>query len=183
MRIISGKKGGIQLGTFKNRKIRPTTDRSRELIFNVLREQIRDSNVLDLYAGTGSLGIEALSRGAARAVFIDNNKEALQTLRNNLLKTDFEEVSEVMCIPARHGLKKLSRSQIKFDLIFADPPYAGNLARETIQLVDQYDLLAPGGWLTVEQSRWDDVSPLSGRYLLKSQKTQGETQLSFYQYA
>jgi len=181
MRIIAGTKRGIHLTSFKNRGIRPTTDRTKEVIFNVLRNHIEGSLVLDIFSGTGSLGIEALSRGAAKAVFIDNDKNAQKILQDNLSKSGFFEFSEIITLPAKHGLKKLSNANQKFDLIFADPPYKGSLAKETIQLIEYYDLIASEGWLTIEHSDKTNLVNISENYTLQSLRRQGDTQLSFYQ--
>ncbi len=137
--------------------------------------------VLDIFSGTGSLGIEALSRGAAKAVFIDNDRNANKILQDNLSKSGFWDVSEILVWPAKHSLKKLSSTSQKFDLIFADPPYKGSLAKETIQLVEYFDLLASGGWLTVEHSDKTNLADVSIKYALQSLRRQGDTQLSFYQ--
>ena len=181
MRIIAGTKRGVRLTSFKGRKVRPTTDRTKEVIFNVLRNHIEGSLVLDIFSGTGSLGIEALSRGAAKAVFIDNDRNAQKILQDNLSKSDFIEVSELITLPVKHGLKKLSNANQKFDLIFADPPYKGDLAKETIQLIEYYDLLGSDGCLTIEHSDKTNLVKASEKYTLQSLRRQGVTQLSFYQ--
>ncbi|MCH7679456.1 16S rRNA (guanine(966)-N(2))-methyltransferase RsmD [candidate division KSB1 bacterium] len=181
MRIIAGSKKGIHLASFKNRAVRPTTDRTKEVIFNVLRNYIEGSLVLDIFSGTGSLGIEALSRGAAKAVFIDNDRNAQKILQDNLNRSGFLEFSEIITLPATHGLKKLSNANQKFDLIFADPPYKGSLAKETIQLLEHYDLIASEGWLTMEHSDKTNLVNIAENYTLQSQRRQGDTQLSFYQ--
>ena len=181
MRIIAGTKKGIRLTSFKNRSVRPTTDRTKEVIFNVLRNHIEGSLVLDIFSGTGSLGIEALSRGAAKAVFIDNDRNAQKILQDNLGKSDFCEFSELINLSAKHGLKKLSNANQKFDLIFADPPYKGDLAKEAIQLIEYYDLLGSDGWLTIEHSDKTNLVKVSEKYTLQSLRRQGDTQLSFYQ--
>ncbi len=181
MRIIAGTKRGVRLTSFKGRKVRPTTDRTKEEIFNVLRNHIEGSLVLDIFSGTGSLGIEALSRGAAKAVFIDNDRNAQKILQDNLSKSDFVEVSELITLPVKHGLKKLSNANQKFDSIFADPPYKGDLAKETIQLIEYYDLLGSDGCLTIEHSDRTNLVKASEKYTLQSLRRQGVTQLSFYQ--
>ena len=181
MRIIAGTKRGIRLTSFKNNSVRPTTDRTKEVIFNVLRNHIEGSLVLDIFSGTGSLGIEALSRGAAKAVFIDNDRNAQKVLQDNLGKSDFCEFSELINLSAKHGLKKLSNANQKFDLIFADPPYKGDLAKEAIQLIEYYDLLGSDGWLTIEHSDKTNLVKASEKYTLQSLRRQGVTQLSFYQ--
>ena len=181
MRIIAGTKRGIHLTSFKNRSVRPTTDRTKEVIFNVLRNYVEGSLVLDIFSGTGSLGIEALSRGSAKAVFIDNDRQAQKILQDNLSKSDFLEFSEILTLPAKHGLKKISNANQKFNLIFADPPYKGSLAKKTIQLIEYYGLLASDGWLTIEHSDKTNLAKVSEKYTLQSLRGQGDTQLSFYQ--
>lgn len=148
-----------------------------------MRDAVKDSTVLDIYSGTGSLGIEALSRGAAKAVFIDNDKEAQSILQKNLTKAGFLDFAEMITLPAKRGLRKLARLQLKFDIILADPPYGENLASEIIHLVERYDLLSPFGWLTVEHNDKSNLLDIAKKYSLKSQKRLGETRISFFQYA
>ncbi len=182
MRIISGTKRGVRLTTIKNRLIRPTADSTKEVIFNVLNSYIENSFVLDVFAGSGSLGIEALSRGAARAIFIENSQYAQKILFNNLQLTGFIENSDIFRISAEKAFKKLSNSKLKFDLIFADPPYYSPLAQDTISAINQFEILGNGGWLIIEHSGKNELQNNHENLELKVRKKQGESVVSFYQY-
>ncbi|MFQ5770922.1 MAG: 16S rRNA (guanine(966)-N(2))-methyltransferase RsmD [bacterium] len=182
MRIIAGTKKGLKLTVVKNRIIRPTADSTKELIFNVISDFIKNCVVLDIYAGSGSLGIEALSRGAVRAIFIENNPYALKILLNNLQKSGFVNSSEIFKISAQTALKKCSENNLKFDLIFADPPYKKSLAQDTITAVDRFNLLAKGGWLIVEHEDKTKFLNSTAHLTLVIQKRQGDSGVSFYQY-
>ncbi|MFQ5601818.1 MAG: 16S rRNA (guanine(966)-N(2))-methyltransferase RsmD [bacterium] len=183
MRIISGSKKGLKLASVKNSPIRPTTDRFREVIFNVIDNRFRNKPVLDIFAGSGSLGIEALSRGAARAIFIENNSRALSIIKKNLTLSNFEERAEIVKVSAIRALKKLTSSNEKFYLIFADPPYAETILQQTIHIVDKNELLAEEGWLIVEHASKLNLNTQIGSFILKVRKRQGESEVSFYRYA
>lgn len=150
MRIISGKAKGLKLKTPKGFDTRPTGDRVKESIFNILNGAIDFSaveNVLDIFAGTGALGLESISRGANSAVFIDvatadlisENVQRAKFQNCKILRGDFTKI-----------LKKLSSQNLKFDLIFSDPPYKKNLAAASINLVAELNLLAENGLMIVE---------------------------------
>lgn len=182
MRIISGTRKGVRLVSFKNRSIRPTTDRTKEVIFNVLRDQVKNSFVLDVYAGTGSLGIEALSRGAVKAIFVENNYQAQTVLSKNLTIADFIETSEIVRLPAQKAFKKFFERKLNFDLIFADPPYDETMTTETVALVQKYELLARQGWFCLEHHFKLAPPSETENLVLKLQKRQGDSVVSFYQH-
>jgi 16S rRNA (guanine(966)-N(2))-methyltransferase RsmD len=182
MRVISGTKKGVRLSTIKHSFIRPTTDRTKELIFNVIDGLVKDSFILDIYAGSGSLGIEALSRGAAKAVFIENDKHALKVLRNNIEKTGFVDRANILSDSAEKGMKKLAGLAFKFDLIFADPPYSKSLAFETIEGIVKFNLLQKGGLFIIEHSSRDELQYSTDKIILKSRKRSGDSAVSFFQY-
>lgn len=183
MRIISGTRKGMRLAAFKTRLIRPTTDRTKEVIFNVLKDHVTGSFVLDVYAGTGSLGIEALSRGAARAVFVENNTQAQKILLKNLTIADFLDTAEIVKLPAKKAFRKFSESNLKFDLIFADPPYDETVTLETVELVQKHELLADRGWFCLEHHFKITDFKNTEKLILKLQKRQGDSVVSFYQHA
>lgn len=120
MRIIGGQLSGQILKFPKSKKIRPATDKIREAIFSILGQKTQESSILDLYAGSGSLGIEALSRGAKRAIFVDENRESISILKQNLDKIGFSKNSSIKKINVVNFLK---HNKEKFDLIFVDPPW------------------------------------------------------------
>lgn len=182
MRVIAGTKKGVKLASVKGQGIRPTTDCTKELIFNTLRRLIKDSLVLDIYAGTGSLGIEALSRGATKAIFVENNKYALKILKKNLEKIGFMDRAEVLKVSAERALSKLHDLELKFDLIFADPPYGIDLASKTLTRIEENNILRAGGWFVVEHRLKEHLLNSIGSLNLTSIKRQGDTAISFYQH-
>ncbi|HEB13106.1 MAG TPA: 16S rRNA (guanine(966)-N(2))-methyltransferase RsmD [Actinobacteria bacterium] len=123
MRVISGTAKGRRLSAPKGQKARPTSDRVKESLFSILNGRVIGSKVLDLYAGTGALGIEALSRGAASAFLVDNDALSIEAIKRNLLATGFEQSATVCRQSSVHALDRLIREKKAFDLIFLDPPY------------------------------------------------------------
>ncbi len=182
MRIISGTKRGLRLVAAKGAAVRPTTDSVKELIFDVLGKAVVHGRVLDLYAGTGALGIEALSRGAARAVFVENSRAALRAIQENLKKAGFEDRAEILRLSALHGVKMLANLNERFDIILADPPYRAGLAEKTLVAVENADLVAPGGWVVLEQRVDSSAGAVQIRYGLHTRKRRGDTEIFFYRY-
>lgn len=176
MRIISGSAKGRILKSPKGMLTRPTLDRTRESLFNILaNDGLEGANILDIFAGTGALGLEALSRGAASGVFIDHYTQ--QLIKQNAAACGVSSQCEVLRMEAAKALAHLQGRQ--FDYIFADPPYNKNLVNNTIALICQYDLLAPHGLLLMERSKDEDIadSPL---YEIIREKAYGkDTQITF----
>jgi 16S rRNA (guanine966-N2)-methyltransferase len=133
---------------------RPATARVRQSIFSRLqvRMALEGARVLDLYAGSGSLGIEALSRGAASAVFADSSRAAASSIKRNLETLKLLKHSEVIIADVRHALDALATRGAQFDLVFIDPPYADDRSAEILARIDALNLLAPGGWIVVRQA-------------------------------
>lgn len=150
MRIISGKARGTKIDTIDSSSTRPTLDRVKESLFNIIQDRVKNSSVLDLFAGSGALGIEALSRGASKAVLCDSNTEAVKIIKKNLNKTHLVENSEVLCTDYKSCLQILKDRLEKFDIIFMDPPYKNNLAGNAIKKVIYYNLINPNGMIIVE---------------------------------
>lgn len=123
MRVIAGKARRTQLKTVEGLSTRPTTDRIKETLFNMLQNQLYDANFLDLFAGSGAIGIEALSRGAKSAVFVENSKAAVQCITSNLQACRMTEQAHVMQMDCIEAIRSLSRKGYVFDIIFMDPPY------------------------------------------------------------
>ena len=151
MRIIAGSARSVRLGPVPN-GVRPTSDRVREAVFNALGQFFDGGEVLDLYAGTGALGIEALSRGCERATFVEKNAKAARTVRENLKRAGFVQKGEVLRSDVTEALRRLATRKRKFHLIFADPPYRIP-PREIGDVLERLTaLLAPGGRVVVESS-------------------------------
>ena len=151
MRIITGKAKGLKLKTPKNFDTRPTSDRVKESIFSVISGMINFfevENVLDIFAGTGALGLESLSRGAKSAVFIDFSTANL--ISENINRAKFNSVSKILRGDFVKNLQKLSQSNLQFDLIFSDAPYHKGLSQKSLDLVAELKILSSGGLLIVE---------------------------------
>ena len=179
MRIIGGRLKGRRLTGVKG-QIRPTADRVREAIFNILGPDVDDSLVLDLFAGTGALGIEALSRGARTAVFVEKHPSALQVLRRNLAQCGLNEVSRVLPLPTEKALPRLAAAGEYFSLIFLDPPYGHGLAAANLLLLAKINLVAPGGLIVVEHSRLEDLADTYQHLRRDDLRRYGATMVSFY---
>lgn len=142
MRVIAGTAKGRKLHAPQGMTTRPTPSRVREALFSIIAGHISQARVLDLFAGTGALGIEALSRGAASAVFVEQDRKVADLLRRNL--QSFASVSRVVTAPAQKAVATLGSSEAPFDLIFLDPPYAKGLIEPTLQRLIEHAMLAPG---------------------------------------
>lgn len=187
MRIIGGLFKSRPLEMPKSRSIRPTQDRIRESIFNILGAFPKGARVLDLFSGSGAFGLEAISRGAKSAVFIDSNINSIKTIRSNLAGLGIEELGELIKADIPHIISKLYYNKEKFDLIFLDPPYAKfgykrqsapSLAKKTLIKLDQCDILMPSGIIVAEHFIRDTVPTLNGLALFKS-VIYGDTEVSF----
>lgn len=150
MRIISGKARGTKINTIDEVTTRPTLDRVRESLFNIIQNYVSNTYVLDIFAGSGALGIEALSRGAKQAVFCDINKDAVKIINENLIKTRLNESATVYNMNYKKMIEKLSKNDLKFDIVFVDPPYKENIAVNSVKLIIQNNLLNENGIVIIE---------------------------------
>ena len=148
MRIISGKARGTKLYTLEGITTRPTLDRVKESIFNIIQSDIEDSIVLDLFSGSGAIGLEFLSRGAKRAVLCDNSKDAIKIIKQNVQKTHFEENSEIYNMEFTKLIERLQNQ--KFDIIYIDPPYATDFIKISIKKIIEYKLVNENTKIIVE---------------------------------
>ena len=135
MRVIAGSARRLTLKTIEGMDTRPTTDRIKETLFNILQPELLDCHFLDLFSGSGAIGIEALSRGAAKAVFIDNSKEALSCIRQNLEKTHLADRAIVIGQDCAGAIHALDAKKMYFDIIFMDPPYQLNAEKEVLTAI------------------------------------------------
>lgn len=148
MRVITGKARGVQLKTPDGMTTRPTTDRVKEALFSIIQFEIPTARVLDLFGGTGQLGIEALSRGAKSAVFVDAGEPACKLIRENLKRTKLENEAKVI---RADYLDYLKRCREKFDIIFLDPPYAEVFLENALKCITEIDILETGGIIVTER--------------------------------
>ena len=154
MRVISGKARGVNLKTPEGVLTRPTIDRVKEALFSIINFDIPASNVLDLFGGTGQLGIEALSRGAKSAVFVDQREDACKLIKENLKRTKLEQDAKVVRIDY---LDYLKRCREKFDIIFLDPPYAEVFLENALKCITEIDILQSGGIIVAERPLGKDL--------------------------
>ena len=155
MRVITGTARGRRLKELEGKETRPTTDRVKEGLFNIIQFDIEGRRVLDLFAGTGQLGIEALSRGAESAVFVDCRKEAARLAEDNLRLTGLRDKARVVCGDA---LSFLASAREKYDLIFLDPPYGTGLLEKALSDIVRFDILRQHGIIICE-STMEQVLP------------------------
>ncbi len=178
MRIISGTSKGRKLATPKDLSLRPTSDRVKESIFNILRGQIEGRAVLDLFAGTGNLGIEALSRGAKKVIFVEKERRAIRLIQRNLAQFGLMERSEVLPIDANRAIGILKQRRNIFDLIFMDPPYEQGLIERTLMKLNSYPIYHRDSILVIERHRRELLSAAIVGWDLVRQRQMGETVIS-----
>jgi 16S rRNA (guanine(966)-N(2))-methyltransferase RsmD len=182
MRIVAGSAKGRALAGPRptSRHIRPTADRVRETLFNVLGQFLDGQRVLDLYAGTGALGLEAVSRGAGRAVLVDQDREAQALCRQNTEFLGFTAQVELLAQPVARALEALGRRGECFELIFADPPYAARVVEAVLEGVMGAGLVAPRGMVVVEHDKREPAPDAHGGLTREDQRRFGDTLVSFY---
>jgi 16S rRNA (guanine966-N2)-methyltransferase len=179
LRVISGKCKGKKLFTFKGLSLRPTSDRVKEAIFDILQKYSPREKVLDLFAGTGALGIEALSRGARRAVFVEENAPSGAVLRRNIEACRLSDQAEVIDREAQNGLKILEERGDSFDLIFLDPPYGKGLAYRTLESLSRSHILSLNALIIAEHSPDEDLASVPSLERIDWRKY-GRTEVSFF---
>lgn len=154
--MISGRAKGIQIEAPKGENTRPTTDRVKESLFNIINHLLKNAVVLDLFSGSGSLGIEALSRGASRSYMCDQNSKAVSTIKKNIAHCGLEEGAEVFCCDYKQALKKLEGEQMT--LIFLDPPYGKGLLQDAIAKIFDGNMLTDDGIIVAEHPRNEELA-------------------------
>ncbi|NLJ89898.1 MAG: 16S rRNA (guanine(966)-N(2))-methyltransferase RsmD [Clostridiales bacterium] len=153
MRVIAGTAKSIKLDTISGDKTRPTTDRTKETLYNMIQYDVPDCIFLDLFCGSGAIGIEALSRGAKQAFFIENNKDAITVTKTNLKKTKLDDRAIVIKSDARSSIGELERYNTKFDIIFMDPPYNKSLEEDILLALEDSSLIHDKTIIIVEASK------------------------------
>ncbi|NNG07898.1 MAG: 16S rRNA (guanine(966)-N(2))-methyltransferase RsmD [Desulfobacteraceae bacterium] len=183
MRITGGQAKGRVLASLKGWNIRPTSDRVREAIFNLIGQDVTGLKILDLFAGTGSLGIEALSRGASRVLFIDNSLQSIKLIKKNLARSGYEPLGFVWKkdltkgLPLRHPMLKE-----KFDLIFVDPPYEKEMIPPLLGELSDRDLLGSPAIAVAESFKTEMLPEVLGKLQMVKSRIYGETKISIYHF-
>lgn len=176
MRVITGIARGRKLKEPDNYDVRPTTDKVKESIFNIIQFDIEGRKILDLFAGTGQLGIEAISRGAMNAVFVDESASSVKIVKENLKITGFEKFASVI---QGDSISYLKRGE-KFDLIFIDPPYDTNLLDLALENVFKFDILKENGIIVCE-SRAERIMPAAiDPYYMRKEYKYGKIKITLY---
>ncbi len=178
MRITAGKAKGLRLKTPASRDVRPMTERARKALFDILGPRIERKRILDLFSGTGAVGLEALSRGAGEVVFVDASPKSLALIRENLRRAGFESQAKVLKRSLPQGLKNLV-SFGPFDLVFVTPPYGRGLAAKVLEALEG-DLLVPEGLVIVEEREGEGLFSETPLLTLIDQRRYGQTELFFY---
>ncbi len=196
MRLTGGELSGRILETPKGPRIRPTQDQVRAALFNILGAGVAGTRVLDLFAGSGAMGIEALSRGAAHATFVDQSPFCVRTIRTNLKNLMGSDPSgsqwgqtplarfSVIRSDAAAAIRKLAGEGLRFDWVILDPPYGGDLARKALNALGGYAIVSAAGWVVVEHDKRDSLpSEIEGeasRFVSQRIEPYGDTALTFY---
>ncbi|MPZ77139.1 MAG: 16S rRNA (guanine(966)-N(2))-methyltransferase RsmD [Deltaproteobacteria bacterium] len=182
MRVIGGNARGRRLKVPKGQSVRPTSGRVKEALFNILPRDLSGIKLLDLFAGTGNVSIEAISRGAAEAILIDSSVESGKVIRENLRRLRFTDRTRVWIIPVFRALRLLARRGESFDMIFLDPPYERNWIDASLEMIAQGSLLRSSGTLIVEHSAREQVNSDYGALVMDDQRNYSGTLLSFFKH-
>ena len=183
MRVVSGKWKGRQLKAVPGMNTRPTTDKVKESVFNMIGPYFDGGLALDLFGGSGSLGIEALSRGVDKVIFVDKDGKAIQTIKQNIETFQLGEQVEVYRNDAVRALNALKKREIKFDLILLDPPYKKHHLEELIHKIGEFDLLTQNGLIMAEHSNEVELPEMMGTFQRTRKEVYGLTVISVYHHS
>ncbi len=189
MRVIAGQAKGTKLVSIKSSQVRPTLDQVRETLFNILGHDLSGEYFLDWFGGSGAVGIEALSRGAKKVVWVENNRQSQDLIYANLKKCRFENNDkgglsyfawELLKMGALQALPILEKKSLKFDVIYIDPPFADNLYEKCLIGLSRSQLLKKESLIVVEHHNKNILQDIYGRLFRSDQRQSGDTSLSFY---
>jgi 16S rRNA (guanine966-N2)-methyltransferase len=179
MRVIGGNAKGRRLLAPKGQSVRPTAARVKESLFNILPHDFSGMSVLDLFAGTGNVSIEALSRGAREAVLVEASARSVEAIRENLKRLGLNDRAQLWVAPAARALRSLAKRGAAFDIIFLDPPYDKGLVASSLKLIAQGNLLTALGTVVAEHSAREELKQRYDTLVLNDQRHYGDTRLSF----
>lgn len=180
MRIISGIAKGRKLLSPLTMETRPTLDRVKESIFDIIQIKIYGSKVIDVFAGTGSLGLEALSRGASNCYLIDKSKDTYDLLRQNVTNLKFEDKCKTFNMDSYKVLEQLGESSEKFDIIFIDPPYVKDMIPPAILIIEKYKMLLNSGIIVTKVDSIEEIYQGTDKIKLYNHRKYGNTTICFY---
>ena len=189
MRVIAGQAKGTKLTSIKGSQVRPTLDQVRETLFNILGHDLSGEYFLDWFGGSGAIGIEALSRGAEKGVWVENNRQSQNLIYANLKKCRFESYGEsespcfeweLLKMDALQALSIMEKKSLKFDVIYIDPPFADNLYEKCLIGLSKSQLLKKESLIVVEHHNKNILQDIYGRLFRSDQRQSGDASLSFY---
>jgi len=181
LRVIAGVCRGKRLKTVKGLSTRPTIDRVKEAVFNVLAHRIQEAKVLDLFGGTGNIGIEALSRGAQSVIYVEKDRKALKVLNANITDCRFEEKVKIFSIDAFKALKIFKEKEYTFNVVYLDPPYKLDILNDILKIIARETLLEINGIVVVETGKNTELkSNFDNLHKVKEDKY-GDTKITYYQ--
>ena len=183
MRIIGGEKRGHRLAEWHGAGIRPLRDRVRTSLFDILGGRVAGAEFLDLFAGTGAVGLEALSRGAEAATFVDSSGRAIRIIRENVRRLGYQDRAKVVKADALEAIRTLARRGERFDLVFVGAPYQSGLALQAAAALGMFRPLAPEATVVVEVFHKTEPAGRYGDLRLESVRDYGETRLAFYRFS
>ena len=179
MRVISGTARGTGLFSPQGTETRPTSDFVKESLFNIIQADLGGASFLDLFAGSGAIGIEALSRGASSATFVDISQKSISLIKRNLAKTRLEQRASIIKSDTGAAIKKIAGGGQKFNIIFLDPPYFEGLVEKILTLIVAENILAKDGYIILEMSKTEAVPNLDGLEISREREYSG-ARLVFY---
>lgn len=182
MRILRGMAKGRKLAAVKTKGIRPTRDNVKESIFSMIQGHVEGKTVLDLFAGTGNLGLEALSQGAKKAIFVEKDRTCLRALMRNTDLCGLQGRTEIISLDAEVALRVLRRRTEKIDLVFIDPPYGSGYVDKSLRFINAHDMVNEGGIVVVEHSSAETPADQWKRVSLRKRKQHGDTVISIFQW-
>ena len=180
MRIIAGEYRSRRIETPAGMNTRPTLDKVREAVFSVLGGSFEGGAFLDLYAGSGANGLEALSRGMDSAVFVDKDRRAISAIRNNIGSLQCKERTSVLCMADTKALQLLRDENRKFSVIYLDPPYAKQKNEQILQMINDYDLLEKDGWAVIESLKEDTFKKEYEHLVFEKDRVYGISRITYY---
>ena len=175
MRVITGLAKGKKLLTLSGEEVRPTTDRVKESVFSVVQFSIQGRKFLDLFAGSGQMGIEALSRGASQSVFVDSKRESIEVVKKNLKSTNLEDKAKILCLDS---LKFLENTTEKFDIVFLDPPYSTGILQKALPMVAK--IMNKSGTIICENPQNEEINEEINEFRLDRIYHYGKIKISTY---
>ena len=180
MRIVGGSARGRKLFIPEASPVRPTSERIKEALFNIIGP-VEGKSFLDLFAGTGNVGLEALSRGAARGVFVEKDRILARAIGRNVASCRFSQTAEILCSDFNRALGMLAERPDAFDILFADPPYEAGFVGPVIAALKDGNRMAPGGLLILQHSVREAAPDAGPRLVMTGRRGYGDTRLSFFQ--